>query len=163
MSALSLSIFTIEADLKPVLAFAAKKHEEADAFFRDERVRSKLKAVSSGGVALCDDYSILRIRLSNADERASATVTKQRHLQSATTRLSFSSIWTLLGHNFLRYPLAFVGTTLRGRRVLRAYPDLHIRRLAELGLRRRNESLFEKAATAPATVFIFKRREMKKR
>jgi hypothetical protein len=70
VSALSLSIFTIEADLKPVLAFAARKHEEADAFFRDERVRTKLKSVRSGGVALCDDYSILRIRLANADERA---------------------------------------------------------------------------------------------
>jgi hypothetical protein len=70
MSTLSLSIFTIEADLKPLLAFATKKHEEADAFFRDERVRTKLKSVSSGGIALCDDYSILRLRLANADERA---------------------------------------------------------------------------------------------
>jgi hypothetical protein len=71
MSTLSLTIFTIEADLKPILAFAAKKHEEADTFLRDERLRSKLKSVSSGGVALCDDYSILRIRLANADERSS--------------------------------------------------------------------------------------------
>jgi hypothetical protein len=70
MNALSLSLFTIEADLRPVLAFAAKKHAEAEAFFRDERVRTKLKSVRSGGVALCDDYSILRIRLANADERA---------------------------------------------------------------------------------------------
>jgi hypothetical protein len=70
VSALSLSIFTIEADLKPVIAFAAKKHEEADVFFRDERVRTKLRSVKSGGVALCDDYSILRLRLANPDERA---------------------------------------------------------------------------------------------
>jgi hypothetical protein len=67
---LSLSIFTIEADRKPVLAFAAKKFEEADAFFRDERVRTKLRSASSGGIPLCDDYTILRIRLANADERA---------------------------------------------------------------------------------------------
>jgi hypothetical protein len=67
---LSLSIFTIEADRKPVLAFAAKKFEEADTFFRDERVRTKLRSASSGGVPLCDDYTILRIRLANADERA---------------------------------------------------------------------------------------------
>jgi hypothetical protein len=67
---LSLSIFTIEADLKPVLAFAAKKYEEAEVFFRDERVRTKLRSASSGGVPLCDDYTILRIRLANADERA---------------------------------------------------------------------------------------------
>jgi hypothetical protein len=66
---LSLSIFTIEADRKPVLAFAAKKYLDADAFFRDERVRTKFRAASSGGVPLCDDLSILRIRLANADER----------------------------------------------------------------------------------------------
>jgi hypothetical protein len=66
---LSLSIFTIEADRKPVLAFAAKKHEEADVFFRDERVRAKLKSARSGGVSLCDDLSTLRIRLANAAER----------------------------------------------------------------------------------------------
>jgi hypothetical protein len=67
---LSLSIFTIEADRKPVLAFAAKKFEEADAFFRDERVRTKLRSANSGGVPLCDDFTILRIRLANAEERA---------------------------------------------------------------------------------------------
>jgi hypothetical protein len=47
---LSLSIFTIEADRKPVLAFAAKKFEEADAFFRDERVRTKLRSANTAGV-----------------------------------------------------------------------------------------------------------------
>jgi hypothetical protein len=67
---LSLSIFTIEIDRKPVLAFAAKKYEEADAFFRDEGVRIKLRSASSAGVPLCDDLSILHIRLANADERA---------------------------------------------------------------------------------------------
>ena len=70
MSTLSLSIFTIEADRRPVLAFAAKKHEEAEVFFRDERVRTKLKSATSGGVPLCDDLSTLRIRLANAGERA---------------------------------------------------------------------------------------------
>jgi hypothetical protein len=70
VSTLSLTVFTIEADLKPILAFAAKKHEEADAFLRDERVRTKLKSVRASGVALCDDYSILRLRLANGDERA---------------------------------------------------------------------------------------------
>jgi hypothetical protein len=67
---LSLSIFTIEADRQPVLAFAVKKFEEADTFFRDERVRTKLRSANSGGVPLCDDFTILRIRLANADERA---------------------------------------------------------------------------------------------
>jgi hypothetical protein len=47
---LSLSIFTIEADRKPLLAFAAKKYQEAEAFCADERVRTKLRSVSSDGV-----------------------------------------------------------------------------------------------------------------
>jgi hypothetical protein len=67
---LSLSIFTIEADRKPVLAFAAKKYEDAEVFFRDERVRTELRSVSSEGVPLCDDLTILRLRLANAAERA---------------------------------------------------------------------------------------------
>jgi hypothetical protein len=68
--ALSLSIFTVEADRKPVLALAAKKHQEVEAFCADERVRNKLKSIRSGGVPLCDDYSILRIRMARSDERA---------------------------------------------------------------------------------------------
>jgi hypothetical protein len=67
---LSLSIFTIEADRKPVLAFAAKKYEDAEVFFRDERVRTQLRSVSSAGVPLCDDLTILRLRLANTAERA---------------------------------------------------------------------------------------------
>jgi hypothetical protein len=69
MSQLSLSIFTIEADRKPILAFAAKRYEDAETFFRDERLRTKLRSASLGGRALCDDLSILRIRLANAGER----------------------------------------------------------------------------------------------
>jgi hypothetical protein len=67
---LSLSIFTIEADRKPLLAFAAKKYQEAEAFCADERVLTKLSSVRSGGVPLCDDHSILRVRLATSDERA---------------------------------------------------------------------------------------------
>jgi hypothetical protein len=79
MSELSLSIFTIEADRKPLIAFAAKKHHEAEAFCTDERVRTKLKSVKLNGTPLCDDYSILRVRLANSDERA-------RYLEQATSR-----------------------------------------------------------------------------
>jgi hypothetical protein len=51
----SLSIFTIEADQKPLLAFAAKKHQEAEAFCADERVLTKLRSVSSSGVPLWEN------------------------------------------------------------------------------------------------------------
>jgi hypothetical protein len=67
---LSLSIFTIEADSKPFLAFAAKKYQEAEAFCADERVRTKLTSVRSGGISVCDDHSILRVRLATSEERA---------------------------------------------------------------------------------------------
>jgi len=68
--ALSLSIFTIEADRKPLVAFAVKKYEEAEIFFRDERVRTRLRSARCNGVPLCDDLTILRIRLANGEERA---------------------------------------------------------------------------------------------
>jgi hypothetical protein len=67
---LSLSIFTIEADRKPLLAFAAKKHHDAEAFCTDERVLTKLRSARSSGVPLCDDNSILLVRLATSDERA---------------------------------------------------------------------------------------------
>ena len=66
---LSLSIFTMEADRKAIAVFAAKKHQDAEAFFHDERVRTRLQAANSGGVPLIDDRSILRVRLANAVER----------------------------------------------------------------------------------------------
>ena len=49
----SLSVFTLEADRKPLLCFAAKKHHEAEEFSADERVRAKLRSVRSGGAPLC--------------------------------------------------------------------------------------------------------------
>jgi hypothetical protein len=67
---LSLSIFTIEADRKPVLAFAAKKHTDAEAFSKDEMVRTKLRLAIAGGVALCDELTTLGVRLANPVERA---------------------------------------------------------------------------------------------
>ena len=66
---LLLSIFTLEADRKPIAVFAAKKHQDAEALFGDERVRAKLRAAHSGGVPLMDDRSIVRVRLANAVER----------------------------------------------------------------------------------------------
>jgi hypothetical protein len=83
--ALSLSIFTIESDQKPVLAFAAKKYEEADAFFRNEALRKKLRSASSGGVPLCDDLSILRVRMANAHERVRY---RERLAERPTSRLA---------------------------------------------------------------------------
>ena len=85
---LSFSIFTIEADRKPLLAFGAKKYEEAEAFCADERVRTKLRSVRSGGIPVCDDHSILRVRLATSDERA-------RYHEQTTPRSSLENLATV--------------------------------------------------------------------
>ena len=66
---LSLSIFVVEADKKPVIAFRCRTYSEAEKIGSDERLRIKLCTVKSGGVALCNDLSVLRVRLANSDER----------------------------------------------------------------------------------------------
>src|SRR3984957_1583250 len=88
----SISIFTIGADRKPVLAFGAKKYQEAVAFCADERVLTKLRSVRSGGVPLCNDYSILRVRLANSGERVTMIGRSSDHPWKLAQR-SFWSMW----------------------------------------------------------------------
>lgn len=66
---LSLSIFTIEVDRRPVVAFAARKYTEAEAICSDQRIRAKLSSARSNGRLLCDELATLRVRLSNPDEK----------------------------------------------------------------------------------------------
>jgi len=66
---LSLSVFTIEVDRKPVIAFVARKYSEAEAICADQRIRDKLSSARSGGKPLCDELATLRVRLSNPDEK----------------------------------------------------------------------------------------------
>jgi hypothetical protein len=68
MGQLSLSVFTIEVDGKPVLTFEARLYSEAEAIVADERLRTTLCASKSGGVPLCDEHSILRLRLAHSGE-----------------------------------------------------------------------------------------------
>ena len=65
-----LSVFTIEADRRPIIVFAAKKHEDAETFISDERIRTQLQTTTTQGVAFLGEFSILRVRLANASERA---------------------------------------------------------------------------------------------
>ena len=65
-----ISVFTIEADRKPIIVFAAKKHEDAETFIKDERIRTGLMTTTAAGVAIVDQFSILRVRLADATERA---------------------------------------------------------------------------------------------
>ena len=65
---LSLSIFTIEVDGKPTLAFEAKRYSEAEAICGDEGLRARLSLLKSGDVPLCGDNAILDVRLAHSDE-----------------------------------------------------------------------------------------------
>jgi len=67
---LSLSIFTIEVDGKPVLAFGARRYSEAQAICTDEQLRTKLSSLKSDTVPLCGDNAILRVRLAHPKEAA---------------------------------------------------------------------------------------------
>ena len=76
---LSRSVFTIEVDRKPVIAFVARKYSEAEAICADQRIRDKLSSARSGGKPLCDELATLRVRLSNQDE-------KQRYREQTAAR-----------------------------------------------------------------------------
>jgi hypothetical protein len=67
---LSLSIFTIGVDGKPVLAFGARRYSEAQAICTDEQLRTKLSSLKSDTVPLCGDDAILRVRLAHPKEAA---------------------------------------------------------------------------------------------
>jgi hypothetical protein len=67
---LSLSIFTIEVDGKPTLAFKAKRYSEAEAICGDEGLRAKLSLMKSGDVPICGDNALLNVRLARPDEAA---------------------------------------------------------------------------------------------
>ncbi len=65
---LSLSIFTIEVDGKPTLAFEAKRCSEAEAICEDEELTAKLSLLKSGDVPICADKALLDVRLARPDE-----------------------------------------------------------------------------------------------
>jgi len=67
---MSLSIFTIVVDQKPVVAFGCKKHSDAEAICADERIRAKLSSIRSGGRPLLDDFAVPFVRMARPDERA---------------------------------------------------------------------------------------------
>jgi hypothetical protein len=67
---LSFSIFTIEVDGKPALAFDAERYSETEAICGDEGLRAKLSLLKSGDVPLCGDNAILDVRLAHPDEAA---------------------------------------------------------------------------------------------
>ena len=67
---LSLSIFTIEVDGKPTLAFEPKRCSGAQAICEDEELTAKLSLLKSGDVPICADKALLDVRLARPDEAA---------------------------------------------------------------------------------------------
>lgn len=49
---LSLFIFALEVDRKPVIAWAEKKHATAEALIHDEHLRKRLATLRSGGAVV---------------------------------------------------------------------------------------------------------------
>jgi hypothetical protein len=70
MNDLSLSVFTVEIDRVPTYAIQGRKHAEAEAILADETVREQLRRMITGGKPLCDKYSIFRMRIARASEKA---------------------------------------------------------------------------------------------
>jgi hypothetical protein len=66
----SLSIFTLEADRRPILSFAAKTHAEAEVVQANQQLRAELRSMKSGGAPLCDNYSVFRVRIARPGEAA---------------------------------------------------------------------------------------------
>src|SRR5258708_39945013 len=67
---LSLSIFTIEVDGRPTLAFEAKRYSGAEAICEDEELRATLRLLKSGEGPICGDNARLDVRLARPDEAA---------------------------------------------------------------------------------------------
>jgi hypothetical protein len=67
---LQFSIWTLEVDDKPTLAFEAKKYREADDLCRQKWLRVELGLQKFKGVPLCRADSHLRIRLARSAEIA---------------------------------------------------------------------------------------------
>ncbi len=67
---LSLSIFAVEVDGRPTVAFEAKRYSEAEAISGDKGLRAKLSSLKSGGFPLCGDNAVLDVRLARPEEAA---------------------------------------------------------------------------------------------
>jgi hypothetical protein len=85
----SLSIFTIEIDGRPTLVVQAKKHREVEALCEEDGLRANVSGLTSHGVPLCDDRSILRVRLARPDEAALYRQATEGHKPSGELRIVY--------------------------------------------------------------------------
>ena len=64
----SLSLFTLEINGRPTLAFQAKRHKDAESLCEQENFRADLSGLTSNRTPLWDVQATMKIRLSNAEE-----------------------------------------------------------------------------------------------
>ena len=64
----SLSVFTVEINGTPTVALEAKRHQEAERFCEQERLRADLSNITSDSVPLFDAKANLKVRLANPGE-----------------------------------------------------------------------------------------------
>jgi hypothetical protein len=62
------SIFALEIDGKPTVAFEAKNHREASELCKEEWLRADLSVLNSNGVPLCTAAAKLKVRIANEIE-----------------------------------------------------------------------------------------------
>ena len=64
----TFSIFTIEINGRPTLALQAKRHKDAERLCEQDRLRTELSTITSGGAPLCDAGATMKVRLATAEE-----------------------------------------------------------------------------------------------
>ena len=64
----TFSVFTIEINGRPTLALQGKKHKDAERLCEQDRLRTELSTITSGGTPLCDASATLKVRLATAEE-----------------------------------------------------------------------------------------------
>lgn len=84
MSAFVGSVFAMEIDGRPIVAFEAKNFREAFELCKEDWLRTDLIALTSNGVALCTPTSTLKVR--RADE-LEAQIYREAELQAQTDDL----------------------------------------------------------------------------
>jgi hypothetical protein len=64
----TFSIFTIEINGRPTLALQGKKHKDAERLCEQDRLRTELSTITSGGTPLYDAGATMNVRLATAEE-----------------------------------------------------------------------------------------------
>ena len=82
-------VYTLIADGKPLLCFAADRSNEAVELTREQWLRNDLCALTSSGAPLCHRRSKSSVRQATSDERKSYTAAAVNHVADDDLFLAF--------------------------------------------------------------------------